>query len=809
MKKILCFALLFTLLFTSCKLLMQEDYGTVIIDLEGKGERAVGANGLPELSSASMKIEIIDSRGGSLVKYLEENEAKVFHGNFIVGSELTVRVSLFTGSAVWVGNAGLTVAEGNNTVNLKLSKNAVFFKPFGFSVIKKGPSATYDITMPEGTIKITGASLGPTDNPEFCRDGKARLYIAYKTSPAANWKLERYNSDGSGKKEITLPPGLSNYTVKLAYDIKTGKTYLYCTYGSSNKFYPIGEDTVLSEINGGTLQGAYIAVYNGYLFTVKTNKLYMYKINGSSLSSVGSQKSLPGVKIAGSNKPVNCRDVFIKDNKIYILFTLSSITGSPYYSLGGIIEYAYTEEGIEDRPPNQYGFTDGLAPENNIIHTPENDFYGAVQVLGFEDDNIYIADEGFNNFNTSPPPITYSHVNRLAVFNTVTGNLSFKSTDYKWFLEAAAQAPVPGGKVLLLAKNTDTDKGFVYYQKNEGEYNVLSEQALIKYENVNGENRKPTDVFCYYQDEDYEHFYLLWEYKKNGNTKFAIKKYIRNTNGSYLENMSFVVTENLPDYNNYNLSVMPSAIAVCKDNSTTYLYYTYKQINTTYIKRINCYDSGASDPYTVTIADDGGSKYFCTALAANKDGVFAAIKSVDDEDTPTTYSADIRKYKHAGTSFYDGERSYISESIPSLSVDDFRLAEISDMQVKNDILYGVSVKKTGKLNNSGTTRVFTSGKLFKIENLSSAFNSSTEIKNLWSGDTETEGFAPYRIISGSENKLIIASDGYYGNKNLSPKVQNKNKVLNFSYPYNTLDVKDTEAKFSKELDFDGSQFEWK
>ncbi len=88
MKKILCFALLFTLLFTSCKLLMQEDYGTVIIDLEGKGERAVGANGLPELSSASMKIEIMDSRGGSLVKYLEENEAKAFREILLWGANL-------------------------------------------------------------------------------------------------------------------------------------------------------------------------------------------------------------------------------------------------------------------------------------------------------------------------------------------------------------------------------------------------------------------------------------------------------------------------------------------------------------------------------------------------------------------------------------------------------------------------------------------------------------------------------------------------------------------------------------------------
>ncbi|WP_024468599.1 hypothetical protein [Treponema pedis] len=805
MKKILCFALLFTLLFTSCKLLMQEDYGTVIIDLEGKGERAVGANGLPELSSASMKIEIIDSRGGSLVKYLEENEAKVFHGNFIVGSELTVRVSLFTGSAVWVGNAGLTVAEGNNTVNLKLSKNAVFFKPFGFSVIKKGSSATYDITMPEGTIKITGASLGSTDNPEFCRDGKARLYVAYKTSSApANWKLERYNSDGSGKKEITLPSVLStNYTVKLAYDIKKGKTYLYCTDGSSNKFYPIGEDTVLSEINGGTLQGAYIAVYNGYLFTVKTNELYMYKINGSSLSSVGSQKSLPGVKIAGSNKPVNCRDVFIKDNKIYILFTLSSITGSPYYSLGGIIEYAYTEEGIEDRPPHQYGFTDGLAPENNIIHTPENDFYGAVQVLGFEDDNIYIADEGFNNFNTSP--LTYSHVNRLAVFNTVTGNLSFKSTDYKWFLEAAAQAPVPGGKVLLLAKNTDTDKGFVYYQKNEGDYNGLT-QPLIFSDDI---NEVPTDVFCCdintsAPDDDISRYlYIVWKV----NNKYIIRGYLWLKNSLEYSN-SFYEKDTL-------LNKPITAIAVCTSNSDRYLYYTYKDGSGTHIKRLKwaasvTFASASNDiNYTVNIDDRGGSKSFCTALAANKDGVFAAIKSVDNEATPTTYSADIRKYKHAGTSFYDGERSYISESIPSLSVDDFRLAEISDMQVKNDILYGVSVKKTGKLNNSGTTRVFTSGKLFKIENLSSAFNSSTTIIDLWNGGTETEGFAPYRIISGSENKLIIASDGYYGNKNLSPKVQNKNKVLNFSYPYNTPDVKDTEAKFSKELSLSVNEFDWK
>ena len=108
----------------------------------------------------------------------------------------------------------------------------------------------------------------------------------------------------------------------------------------------------------------------------------------------------------------------------------------------------------------------------------------------------------------------------------------------------------------------------------------------------------------------------------------------------------------------------------------------------------------------------------------------------------------------------------------------------------------------------------TSGELFKIEALDSSFSSSTVVTSLWSSSSPTDGYAPYRFISTVPNKLIIASDGYYGDtSNAGDKAQNKNKVLSFDINTAsttwTVTPTNTNAKFSRELTYDASGFEWK
>jgi len=77
-----------------------------------------------------------------------------------------------------------------------------------------------------------------------------------------------------------------------------------------------------------------------------------------------------------------------------------------------------------------------------------------------------------------------------------------------------------------------------------------------------------------------------------------------------------------------------------------------------------------------------------------------------------------------------------------------------------------------------------------------------------------ENYAPYRFIKTSDNQMVIASDGYKGNKTETQKCTQLNKLVFFKktggsaqWQYET--VKDTDAKFSKELNYTGGLFKWK
>ena len=104
----------------------------------------------------------------------------------------------------------------------------------------------------------------------------------------------------------------------------------------------------------------------------------------------------------------------------------------------------------------------------------------------------------------------------------------------------------------------------------------------------------------------------------------------------------------------------------------------------------------------------------------------------------------------------------------------------------------------------------TSGELFNISSLNSSFSSSTVVTSLWSSSSPTDGYAPYRFIGTVPNKLIIASDGYYGDKSSTGnEAQNKNKVLSFDIGSWTLTPTDTDATFSRELTYDATNgFKW-
>ena len=822
MKKKLFFALL-VLILSSCSLFFQKEYGTITIDLEGGRARSINSStGLPNLADSELEIDILTEGSSSIYKKILASEPKFFQADFPVGSRLEITVKLNGPSSSWSAYNNHTVKEGNNDIQLLLNKNASSLANVGFStaaVVNK-----YEFNIAGKRIDINSREL-----PVFTRDSRGRLYIAYKQSA---WALNRYESDGTqnnfdfGSQIVTTITGASS--VKLASDPITGKVYALIKDSSNNVIlYRIKDDGSIIAGNP-TIPVCPIAVYNNNLFALDSTDLKMFTITeGGSLTftQAGSTTVSTGqITISGSVTPipVEFKDILVKNDKIYILFAKNKLpTGtppqpSPYYSLGGMLEYTYNSSGINGL--QKYGFNDTVTAENDIVTAGEANFYGPACFIGYDKQSISIADDGCTFNKVGGSVRIDKNVNRVFSFNTSTKSLYSYATENKWFNEyeetTTPPPPPPGtGKVLLWEKNNNPNLGMVYYQVDEGGYSSLltafiegvNSSALSQYKQI------PTDVFSY---DNLGNLYVVWKIEGSPTHKYVVRRYLWNgSTASY----TYEKEANLYFKNGANtLNIYPDAIAVNISETNKYLYYTYKQNANIFLLRLNWNDNfsaASKDPsFEQKIKDTGGSKSFCTALAVNENGIFAAVKNIAGTDInyPDNYSVNIKKYKHTNSA--DGE-TLANNIVPQIDADNYTLEDICDLQIKGGVLYGIKTKKTGKLKKGTTSKVSTSGELFKIEALDSSFSSSTVVTSLWSSSSPTDGYAPYRFISTVPNKLIIASDGYYGDtSNAGDKAQNKNKVLSFDItasPTWTVTPTDIGAKFSRELTYDASGFEWK
>lgn len=327
MKRILFPILFFVLIFTSCSLFFQEEYGTITIDLEGGRARSINSStGLPDLADSELEIDIVTDGSSSIYKKILASEPKFFQADFPVGSRLEITVKLNGPSSSWSAYNNHTVKEGNNNIQLLLNKNASSLANMGFST--KAATNTYEFNIAGKKINISSNPL-----PVFTRDSRGRLYIAYKQS---DWKLNRYESDGTpnnfaGSQIVTTITGASS--VKLASDPITGKVYA----AADSHLYLIKNDG--SVIAGtSTIPVGPIAVYNNNLFALDSpasTYLKMFTITeGESvltLTPVGSTTVSTG-QITISVTPINVdfKDILVKKDKIYILFAKNNL---PFYRL--------------------------------------------------------------------------------------------------------------------------------------------------------------------------------------------------------------------------------------------------------------------------------------------------------------------------------------------------------------------------------------------------------------------------------------------------------------------------------------------
>ena len=807
MKRILFPILFFVLIFTSCSLFFQEEYGTITIDLEGGRARSINSStGLPDLADSELEIDIVTDGNSSIYKKILASEPKFFQADFPVGSRLEITVKLNGPSSSWSANNNHTVKEGNNDIQLLLNKNASSLATVGFSTT--ATTNTYEFNIAGKTIDISSNTL-----PVFTRDSRGRLYIAYKQSA---WALNRYESDGTPNNFagslLSTITGASS--VKLASDPVTGKVYA----AADSHLYLIKNDG--SVIAGSsTIPAGPIAVYNNNLFALNipaSPALKMFTIteggSGLTLTEAGSTVSVSTgqIIISGSGTPINVdfKDILVKKDKIYILFTKNKLpTGtplpsSPYYSLGGMLEYTYNSSGITNHP-QKYGFNDTVTAGDDIVTAGEANFYGPACFIGYDEQSISIADDGCTFKKEGGSVRIEKNVNRIFSFNTSTKNLYSYATENKWFNEYEETGT---GKVLLWQKNSDPNLGMEYYQVNEGGYSSLP-TAFIAGSNTGGNIENPTDVFCYDQEGN---LYVVWN---NTSDVYCVRRYEKKSDGSYN-------TENVKEQaltgsgaTHLNSSKPPIAIAVdVSDNTNGYLYCSYidKSVNDKnyIIKNRWIKANGFNAGNRVGILNVSTNET-ATAIAANEKGVFVAIKK-EILGPPKKYSIKIYRCESDFT-FPSGYYVVVENNTNHYSGNSYSDKNITVMTILNDRLYYFISEQEGDVrpgpSQGQTVKVY--GELCRVEGELDATNFNHNSISVWN---RSDDFAPCKIIAPISSKLIIASDGYYGDKNSAGnEAQNKNKVLSFDITASTtwtLIPKNTDAKFSRELTYATNAFKW-
>lgn len=809
-------AALIVLSFISCNQNLKEEngMGKVVISL-GNTARNVNTEGLPILDKDNTTIMI--NVGGESEHH--HHTHRIYYGSkisveFPIGTEITVNVIVSTPAGVqWRGEKSLTVAAGVNNVSLELSKTPSYVPGVGFSL----NGEQLFIKIGSNGIKHN-LTVSKDFTPKIKQDGIGRVCVLYKdNTPAPATHLTRYTVEGEADTAFNKAvsklswnnQNFMNNIENIAVDIETGNIFLIEKEGISSagfRIYCITKEAKDFKYCSGNLSEVKVkaaAAYNGTLFLAgmkdNSTKLLAYR---TGLKSENNMLVLAthGATVIENISPENngktdCNDIHADDTGVYVLLSSTSLKGN-IYSVGQINRYKYDGENFEGKA--KVGCVDKDKLQNGgIPFDGDKDYYSKfskpVAFTSWNNDNLYIADDGINivykeaseNFRVD------GNKNRIATFIKGDNMLDFHlyaniSSDTTWY-EEYPKYEQPNTPVLSWEKGDGTTAvyGMKYWTSSDGTEAFSNENKLWE---STASTIKPTDIFCYDQDGNLYIFY------KNGNYN-KVKRFELN-GGSYdSTDESFATLDN-----------EPTAIAVDISNGKNCLYYAYKTsaTNKCFIKK---YESGNTS--LVTKIENAGTTI--TALAANKDGLFAAIKNVDNANT---YTLTVKKYnkENGGVS---GSVNVV-ENEPSATPPAGGLqyeynSAINALQIKGGILYGI-MSKEKRTKQSGRVCDFNNGSSLYGFGKTDESLSKSELINKSYNNTDNVGYGFYRFIAVQEQKkkLVIASDGAAWIKDQS-KIANCNKVFVYDLDKKITTEEDSACNLSKELalDIGLSSLQWK
>ena len=819
---ILCLA------FTACNgMLTGGDTGTVRVVIGGGTARSVDGKGLPALNEKNTVITITDEEGTALAR--ETTSVTV---TLPIGTKITVKAVVTTAAGEWHGSEKHTVTAGDNFIAIKLSKAPKGFANLLVSITGKHHlgSNIVSLSTQNGKKLLDGILIGK--KPVTARDKIGRIYVLYADTSSTH--LKRFdvegNEDTGFETNLTaaLPSGVTIGGIdNIAIDIDDNYIFLfkqktvYCfKEKDDHSFKSFGHDDFLLS----STEARAVAVDHEVLFAVYDQTLFAGEFEFVNLPTPGNNKTLKfksatparqnldklRSNFAFGNDLPDCTGLFADDDGVYCLLTQRKEKAEKKYALGQLVRYEYSGSALTKK--TEIGLNPA-APTADPIAFNAQYFSNPIGFIGYDEDNIYIADDGVNIEYLNENWRINGNKNRIAAFNRGNGSLSFSDSGATWFTEHAVYKK-PNTKILLWEKQSPAMvlSPMNYWISTDGTEAFSATNKLFE------DSVQPADVFCYDQDGN---LYILWRDNLN-NCK--VRRFELKADGTYDKNTAMTPDQNL------DLTVLfsPNAdcvIAVDISDGKKYLYYV-DTASTPAVKRFEwttLFGAGSKDAtYSISIPE--GEEV--TALAANKDGLFAGTRTMST--SPAGYTLSVKKYaKQDGAdkgtidvgAFQPTPTEPDSPYPPYTKI----MSAINDLQILDGVLYAVTSKEErGMKKTSFNYKADTfknSGKLYKIGSAKDGFSgSAVELakKDPVGAAGNEVGYGFYRFIAvkydeAERIRLIIASDGAWGKDGTvifpdRPYCKNADKVLEYDLKGSLQGEQNSGGSFSKVLQESG--FEW-
>ena len=807
----------FCILLSACNFNVNggKELAEVRVGSAGPQRAADPSTGLPVFDGSNTTITITDASG----RILDEGPIP-FSTGVTIGVEIVIRATVRTATGTWSKTKSHTVKPGINYIDLELSKTPKGAANLLSSITGKDHSGSNIVSLStqNGKKLLDGILIGST-KPITARDRLGRIYVLYEDTsapPARN--LKRFdvegNEDTAFEKAIrdALPSGTTIGNIdNIAIDIDDNRIFLfnnqtvYCfkEKEEDHSFEFLGQAAFP---NAPALSASAVAVYDDALFAVYDQTLYAcrFEFGGEFKSlkfeSQATSKPLPKLRshLKFANYLPECTGLFADDDGVYCLLRDQKLNYGNLYALGQLVQYTYSGSDLTEK--TKIGLHSKAGTSDSFLAFEAGAFVNPIGFIGYDGDNLYIADDGVNIEYLNENYRINGNKNRIAAFNRKTNTITFNDTEATWYAEYAPYT-FPNTKTLLWGK--DAKKEFRYWMSADGTEVFSPTNKLFE----SGLSETPTDIFCYDQDGN---LYILWKDSSN----YKVRRFALKEDGSYdMQGADASLT-----------SLTVFAIAVDVSDGENILYYVYADGPSGHIEKYswsNSFDTGSVTGYNVSFDANSAP---VTALAANKDGVFVAVKTQTSSSDP--YMIKVKKYKKDGRPDPDGETLVVkdaeAESVHAAEAPYNAYDEnVTALQVFDGVLYALSSKSNElrKYNSGYWMDAFkNSGVLYKIGSTKDTLSGRAVVLAKKEGDDANKigyGFCRFIAVKYDEAeriKLIIASDGAWGEGGLpfgsSPDVlKNTDRVLEYDLKGSLQAERETGGSFSKTLEH-GSGFEW-